>query len=320
MIQFGLKNFFFLVCCAVTLYLYDLPKSDFLTDGIELEFAYYFSVNSSSGQMLGHLTGIYNYTVAVRHGRNSAEMVAIIRNINYTPNRIARLTLSDIAALQLPFLINLNRSGGGLKKIVTTSKETRPSLKLKSDLLRLLIVDTGILLQQMRDTIFRKKTLQTELEQTPLGNCLADVTGEVTSSSFIIITQAERSFCDGPIQFAKTLDRRKLKISDNSTLEYRIELDRIFKEVKVASALTKMIMNAERASMKNNFGHVRMGIDILYKLEYLRAVKFKKKMNMAQFRVKNILICLVKLSLPNLKYLSLLFQVSFTKDQLLYDL
>lgn len=272
----------------MTLYLNGVPRTDFVNDGIELEFGYYFSVNSSSGQLLGHLTGIYNYTVAIRRGRHDGEMVATIRNINYTPNRIARLTLSDIAALQLPFLIDLNRGGGTLKRIVTTSKETRPSLKLKSDLLGLLVVDTHVVRQQLRATIFRRKVLQTELEQTPIGNCLADIVGEQTATSYVIVTQAERSFCDGPIQFAKTLDRRKLKVSDNSTLEYRIELDKMFKEIRRASAVTRMIINAERASLKNNFGHVRMGIDILYRLEYLRAVKFKRKMNMAQFRVSFI--------------------------------
>lgn len=269
----------------MTLYLNGVPRSEFVSDGIELEFGYYFSVNSSSGQLLGHLTGIYNYTVAVRRGRHNCELVASIRHINYTPNRIARLTLGDIAALQLPFLIDLHHSGGALKRIMTTSKETRPSLKLKSDLLSLLVVDTYTVMQQLRATIFRQKTLQTELEQTPIGNCLANVTGQVSATSYMVVTQTERSYCDGPIQFAKTLDRRKLKISDNSTLEHRIEVDKMFKEVRRASALTKMLMNAERASMKNNFGHVRMGIDILYRLEYLRAVKFKKKMNMAQFRV-----------------------------------
>lgn len=309
--------FFFTVCCAVTLYLTDRPRGEFITDGIELEFGYYFSVNSSSGQLLGHLTGIYNYTVAVRRGRVSTEMVATIRNINYTPNRIARLTLSDIAALQLPFLIDLHNRGGALKRIITTSKETRPSLKLKSDLLRLLVIDTDALYRQLRETVFRRKLLQTELEQTPIGNCLADVTGEQTTSSYVIVTQAERSLCDGPIQFAKTLDRRKLKISDNSTLEYRVEMDKTFKEVKRASALTRMVMNAERASMKNNFGHVRMGIDILYKLEYLRAVKFKKKMNMAQFRVRSTSGIVDHDRRRN----SIIYlQVPVTRDQLLYDL
>lgn len=268
------------------LYLNGVPTSDFFTEGIELEYGYYFSVNGSSGQLLGHLTGIYNYTVALRRGRTDLEMVASIRNINYTPNRIVRLTLGDIAALQLPFLVDLHRPGGTFTQIITTSKETRPSLKLKSDLLNLLIVDTGVLMRQLRDTVFRRKVLQAELEQTPIGNCLADVSGRKSTLSYEIVTQTERSFCDGPIHFARTLDRRKLKISDNSTLEYRLEIDKIFKEIKRSSSLTKMVVNAERASTKSSFGHVRMGIDILYRLEYLRAVKFKKKMNMAQFRVR----------------------------------
>lgn len=275
-----------------------LPRSDFIREGIELEFGFYFAVNGSTGGLFGQITGIYNYTVGVRQENpaNANELIAVIRDINYTPNRIQRLTVNDLSALQLPFLIEIHK-GGELNRIITTSKETRSSLKMKSNLLDLLVYNQDKASKQLNALVFRKKTQQTELEQTPLGNCLANVTGMPINSSYVILSNTERALCEGPVQFSKILDRRKLKVSDESWLELRVEIDKRFKELKRASMKTKLQFNAERASQKRNtgFGHVRIGIDISHRLEYLRAIKFKKTISTAQFRVSFIVILYLKI-------------------------
>jgi len=284
----------FIIYCLVNLYLNGVPRSDFCREGIELEFGYYFAVNGSTGKLVRQIKGIYNYTLAVRQGSSLNELIAIIRDIHYSPNQIQRLTVNDLSAFQLPFLIETHRNGE-LKRIVTTSKETRSSLKLKYDLVELLVYNREKVSKQFRATILQHKTLQTELEQTLLGNCLANVTGSQTPTSYVFFSVVERFYCEGPIQFGKILGR-KLKFSDNSSMVKTLKIDKKFKELELASVETRFLFNAERASSKRSFGHVKKELNVLYQLQYLRAVKYRNKISRAQFRV------------------------SFSRDQLVYDL
>lgn len=168
--------------------------------GNEEEGVFKYSSDIRASVVIVQMAATYNYDVVVRRDSSKNRLIAKIENIVYS-DKMDDPTAEDIAALQIPFIVDLNEDGDW-DRITISPKDNKFSMDQKDTILSLMTFNQTKISDVLSGDDNNTQDISSEIDETPLGNCTLelDVT-KLEDGDFEFGFSAKRTDCNGKSEF-----------------------------------------------------------------------------------------------------------------------